>query len=442
LIGLGISAQDFTVIKTDNTKFPKVTLQIKSNEANVSGTDFSISNETEKISFEFEEIEKLASDAPKAVLIMLDASGISEDSVFSQIKKSTLSAISFMNRRDLLNVGFLGLRDSINSRPNYISAEFSDDHRLICESMLAEKFDKPYHLKNKSTILESVQQILEFVQTRQAKTSEKSLFILCGKVSDVNSNILKNCISDSKKYNIPIYITTSEKLNKSTEKILARLCSETGGVYTNTDLQNLDSFVVKNMEDIGLTHDDNKIYSISFNASKQGKFEIFFKGTKKIIEISPESKYMIFARNFIQNPVYPIFSILIILACITLIFRKKPWMIKIFTRLKSQFRNNPETIEIKETRAFLQTFDTENPVKFILENEITVIGRDSSCNICLPDETVSKRHAEIEIKKGRFIISDEGSTNGIYVNGKKTVKTQLRKNDIIQVGKTRLKIKI
>jgi serine/threonine protein kinase len=48
-----------------------------------------------------------------------------------------------------------------------------------------------------------------------------------------------------------------------------------------------------------------------------------------------------------------------------------------------------------------------------------VIGRDQACDLCLDDETLSRRHALIEYRDRRFTIDDAGSANGLWVNGRR-----------------------
>ncbi len=66
--------------------------------------------------------------------------------------------------------------------------------------------------------------------------------------------------------------------------------------------------------------------------------------------------------------------------------------------------------------------------------EVT-IGRVQGNDIVLPKGNVSKRHARIVLKDGKFIIVDLKSTNGTYVNGRQ-VKTgeRLKMADTIRIG--------
>src|SRR5512134_896983 len=66
--------------------------------------------------------------------------------------------------------------------------------------------------------------------------------------------------------------------------------------------------------------------------------------------------------------------------------------------------------------------------------EVT-IGRVQGNDIVLPKGNVSKRHARIVLKDGKFIIVDLKSTNGTYVNGRKiTSPLVVKESDKIYIG--------
>jgi pSer/pThr/pTyr-binding forkhead associated (FHA) protein len=68
------------------------------------------------------------------------------------------------------------------------------------------------------------------------------------------------------------------------------------------------------------------------------------------------------------------------------------------------------------------------------------IGRDESCDIAFPeDATASRRHARIASEDGQWMIRDEGSSNGTFVNGVKVTEQVLKSGDEITVGSTRLR---
>jgi RND superfamily putative drug exporter len=78
----------------------------------------------------------------------------------------------------------------------------------------------------------------------------------------------------------------------------------------------------------------------------------------------------------------------------------------------------------------------------ILSETITVprdrplrIGRDASSGLRLRDPRISRRHAQIEHTPAHYILTDLGSTNGVYVNDARlTTPVPLRDGDTIELG--------
>jgi pSer/pThr/pTyr-binding forkhead associated (FHA) protein len=75
---------------------------------------------------------------------------------------------------------------------------------------------------------------------------------------------------------------------------------------------------------------------------------------------------------------------------------------------------------------------------FALEGERVVVGRSPECEIFLDDVTVSRRHALISRGDNGFMIEDEGSLNGTYVNRRRVESAELEDGDEVQIGKYRL----
>ena len=76
--------------------------------------------------------------------------------------------------------------------------------------------------------------------------------------------------------------------------------------------------------------------------------------------------------------------------------------------------------------------------KFLIDKDVTTAGRHPESDIFLDDITVSRRHAEIRRKDGRFFIYDLGSLNGTYVNRRRIESAPLENDDEVQIGKYRL----
>ncbi|MBZ0213552.1 MAG: FHA domain-containing protein, partial [Nitrospirae bacterium] len=75
-------------------------------------------------------------------------------------------------------------------------------------------------------------------------------------------------------------------------------------------------------------------------------------------------------------------------------------------------------------------------VEFALSPDGNTIGRDFACTIAWADQSsVSRRHAEIALENGAWIVKDLGSTNGTFVNGAKAAgPTRLNPGDTLILG--------
>lgn len=79
---------------------------------------------------------------------------------------------------------------------------------------------------------------------------------------------------------------------------------------------------------------------------------------------------------------------------------------------------------------------------FELTKETMSLGRSESCDICIPDSTISGHHCSLIISGSdgeprRAILRDEGSTNGTRYNNERLepeVEVELKDGDIFQAG--------
>jgi diguanylate cyclase (GGDEF)-like protein len=72
--------------------------------------------------------------------------------------------------------------------------------------------------------------------------------------------------------------------------------------------------------------------------------------------------------------------------------------------------------------------------RFTLDGDALLIGRGSDCDIVVDLDSVSRRHAKIERKKGNIAVSDLNSTNGTYVNEEQVEEQALDDGDQLKIG--------
>ncbi len=75
---------------------------------------------------------------------------------------------------------------------------------------------------------------------------------------------------------------------------------------------------------------------------------------------------------------------------------------------------------------------------FLIEEDVTTVGRNPDNDVFLDDVTVSRKHAEILRRGSEFFVKDVGSLNGTYVGGERVDESKLATRDELQVGKFKL----
>ena len=66
-----------------------------------------------------------------------------------------------------------------------------------------------------------------------------------------------------------------------------------------------------------------------------------------------------------------------------------------------------------------------------------LLGRSSGCQLVFADDTVSRRHAELRLLDGRWILRDLGSSNGTWVNGRRVMEAEVAPGDEVSLGHCR-----
>ena len=76
--------------------------------------------------------------------------------------------------------------------------------------------------------------------------------------------------------------------------------------------------------------------------------------------------------------------------------------------------------------------------RYLLDTDVTTVGRHPEADIFFDDVTVSRRHAEITRTEASFELVDQRSLNGTYVNGERVDRAVLTNGAEVRVGKFRL----
>lgn len=72
---------------------------------------------------------------------------------------------------------------------------------------------------------------------------------------------------------------------------------------------------------------------------------------------------------------------------------------------------------------------------FPLEGDVLTIGREASNQIAINDAEVSRKHSQLVLQGGKYVLTDLGSTNGTFVNGQRlTGQHVLQPGEVISLG--------
>lgn len=76
--------------------------------------------------------------------------------------------------------------------------------------------------------------------------------------------------------------------------------------------------------------------------------------------------------------------------------------------------------------------------RFLLDSDVTTVGRHPNADIFLDDVTVSRRHAEFKRSGKSFSVSDLASLNGTQYEGERVESAELVNGSEVQIGKYHL----
>jgi len=78
---------------------------------------------------------------------------------------------------------------------------------------------------------------------------------------------------------------------------------------------------------------------------------------------------------------------------------------------------------------------------FLLQGDVLTIGREPGRDVQIDfDPTVSRRHARLKRQDGQWVLIDEGSRNGSFVNGQPVQQRAIQVGDVLRFGNTEMRV--
>ncbi|MFH1548966.1 MAG: FHA domain-containing protein [Planctomycetota bacterium] len=88
--------------------------------------------------------------------------------------------------------------------------------------------------------------------------------------------------------------------------------------------------------------------------------------------------------------------------------------------------------EVTATLKLLGPGETEAEVP--VGDRPLMIGRDPGCDIVLDDPAISKKHAQLLLVDGEYMVRDQNSHNGTFVDNERVTHRTLKNGDVIAIG--------
>lgn len=101
-----------------------------------------------------------------------------------------------------------------------------------------------------------------------------------------------------------------------------------------------------------------------------------------------------------------------------------------------------ETTSQNELPVFIAEAGPDKGRAIGIPEGMTVLGRSSEADITLIDPILSRKHCRLTYADGKLTIEDLASSNGTIVNGNEVTRTELHNGDIVEIGDTKLRLKL
>jgi pSer/pThr/pTyr-binding forkhead associated (FHA) protein len=102
-------------------------------------------------------------------------------------------------------------------------------------------------------------------------------------------------------------------------------------------------------------------------------------------------------------------------------------------------RRASAAVRAPQPGSYLAVPSGDEVVLIALEAEVTRLGRSLTADIRLEDMTVSRRHALVVRRGDAWVLLDDRSMNGTFVNGRRVREAPLRHGDLIELGDVRIR---
>src|SRR5512141_1304449 len=84
----------------------------------------------------------------------------------------------------------------------------------------------------------------------------------------------------------------------------------------------------------------------------------------------------------------------------------------------------------------------DNGAETELDRDRSLLGRDAASEVVVDDKSVSRRHALIERRGDVWALTDQGSANGTYLDGRRVSEAVLQNGQQLRLGSVTFQVEI
>jgi uncharacterized coiled-coil protein SlyX len=104
----------------------------------------------------------------------------------------------------------------------------------------------------------------------------------------------------------------------------------------------------------------------------------------------------------------------------------------------TRMRVVPPVVPVRMQR-YLVRLDPGHEAFYELVSSVTNIGRTPDNDVQVSESFISRCHAIIKLGPDSAVVEDAGSSNGVFVNGRRVIRQLLRDGDTVVLGKARFR---
>jgi len=473
LFGLyGSHAQN---IEVDNQSFPSIKIKIRS-EKSLTEKDIKITQDSKNIAFSL--IENSDSTAAKgngkAVYFLVETSGFTNTQVVNNFKSGINGYIKSAPEGTLFNAASFWKADSESKILNNLNADFTNSKDALMGE-INQKIKAVRDTIQQADIHKAIYDALDYV-SKTSNNSEKVIVVLTAGVNKSYSNFkIEDCIDKANSHKIKVYSLVYKTGFPYALDNLKKLADKTNAqselVSSSSEITDkISSFVASEPKKPA-----TDTYELSFtlpSPENTENIQISIDGKAQALTITKPEGTKSGSTNL---PLYIGIGFVLMAGMVYLFIQRSQKQKKKreeeqnalknqMEQQKQQFLQEQQSLQQQlQNQQFIQqpTVVKEEPQKFDpkktfigvgggtptisvvgqginktfeLHKPTMTVGRKEDNDIVIPVQTVSGNHATFSNEGGNWYVTDNGSTNGVIVNGNKIDKHILKQGDKVQLG--------